>query len=439
VRQRLNWLAAHGVVRASARLAARSGDPVGRLIADPQVQADPLPFCDELRPRGPLIPCLGGFLTVDHSAAQQVLRSEDLVTIQSGANLPAPLRWLERRTRDGRLHPMRPPSLIASEPPDHTRYRKAVSAVFTTRAVGTMRHRIRVTADALLDDLARDSCGGPIDIVDRYCGQLPVAVIGDILGVRECDREKVLRFGALAAPSLDVGLTWQQSRQVAGGLADFDTWLGEHLGRLRADPGDNLMSRLICASDADTSLSDAELRAVAGLVLVAGFETTVSLLGNGIRLLIDAPEQLALLRQDPELWPGAVDEVLRLDSPIHLSARMARSGTDVAGTPVKRGQTVTIHLAAANRDPAVFDEPSRFDVTRANAGRHLAFSVGRHFCLGSGLARAEGEVGLAAFFDRYPEASLAAAGVRRSTRVLHGWAKLPLRLSPAHAGTSINV
>ncbi|EUA90615.1 cytochrome P450 family protein [Mycobacterium ulcerans str. Harvey] len=138
-------------------------------------------------------------------------------------------------------------------------------------------------------------------------------------------------------------------------------------------------------------------------MLVAGFETTVNLLGNGIRMLLDAPEQLETLRQRPELWPNAVEEILRLDSPVQLTARVARTDVEIASWPINRGEMVVAYLAGANRDPAVFPNPHRFDVERANAGRHLAFSTGRHFCLGAALARAEGEVGLRTFFERFPD------------------------------------
>jgi cytochrome P450 len=141
---------------------------------------------------------------------------------------------------------------------------------------------------------------------------------------------------------------------------------------------------------------------------------------------------LAVLTADPSLWPGAVEETLRLDSPVQLTARVCRNDTVVAGTPVRRGELMVIYLAAANRDPAVFPDPHTFDVTRPNAGKHLAFSGGRHFCLGAALARMEGEVGLRTFFTRFPDARLAGEGSRRDTRVLRGWAQLPVRLgSPA--------
>jgi cytochrome P450 len=429
----------HGVIRGFAAVGVRRGDPQARLVADPAVRADPIPFQDELRRRtagrSPLIRCRVSYLTVDHAVAHELLRSDDFRVISLGSNLPAPVRLLEQRTRPNDLHPLRPPSLLAVEPPEHTRYRKTVSSVFTSRAVAALRERVEETANILLDDLSRDH--GVVDIVDRYCAQLPVAVISDILGVPESERARVLEFGELAAPSLDVGLTWRQYRRVSVGLAGFNEWLSDHLKMLRRNPGDDLMSQLIRTSDSGALLNDEELRATAGLVLAAGFETTVNLLGNGIRLLMDSPDQLGVLLESPQIWPNAVEEILRLDSPVQLSARMAQRDAEVAGTTVAAGDLVVIYLAAANRDPVVFENPHRFDVERANAGRHLAFSGGRHFCLGAALARAEGEVGLSTFFNRFPQARPAGAGVRRDTRVLRGWSALPVQLGPAHAPSAV--
>ena len=435
LRQRIRWLALHGVVRTFSKAGVkRSGDPQARLIADPDVRRDPAAFADELRGGDPVIRCRAVLLTVDHQAANEILRSDDFRVSSLGAGLPAPLQWINRKTHPGLLHPIEPPSLLSIEPPDHTRCRKLVSSVFTTRAVTALRDRVQQTADSLLDDLEGES--GVVDVVERYCSQLPVAVISDILGVPERDREQILHFGELGAPSLDIGLSWRQYMQVHEGLVGFNRWLGEHLENLRRNPGDDLMSQLIRASeeaDEGARLSERELQATAGLVLAAGFETTVNLLGNGIRMLLDTPEHLQTLAARPELWPGTVEEILRLDSPVQMSARFARKDVEVAGTGIRRGELVIVYLAGANRDPKVFTDPHRFDIERDNAGKHLSFSGGRHFCLGAALARAEGEVGLRTFFERYPDARLAGAGSRRDTRVLRGWSTLPITLGKAHA------
>jgi cytochrome P450 len=434
LKQRMHWLALHGFVRGAASLGARRGDLQARLIADSSVKADPVPFYEEVRAGGPLVQTRLGHITADHAVGHELLRSEDFRVVSIGSNLPAPLRWLERRVRDDLLHPLRPPALLAVEPPDHTRYRKTVSSVFTPRAVAALRDGVEQTAESLLEQLSREP--GVVDIVDRYCAQLPVAIISDMLGVPDRDRQRILEFGELAAPSLDFGLPWPQYQRVQRGLAGFNLWLDTHLGQLRRSPGDDLMSQLIRKAESgspETYLDEDELRAVAGLVLAAGFETTVNLLGNGIRLLLDSPEHLSTLSQRPELWPNAVEEILRLESPVQLTARFALKDTEVAGKQVSQGELVVIYVAAANRDPAVFTDPNRFDIERENAGRHLAFSGGRHFCLGAALARAEGEVGLRAFFDRFPEVRSAGAGSRRDTRVLHGWSTLPVALGPARS------
>ncbi|MDT5119332.1 MAG: hypothetical protein QOE30_5071 [Mycobacterium sp.] len=434
MKERLHWLAMHGFIRGVAAIGLRRGDLQARLIADPAVAADPVPFCDELHALGPMVKSRIGYLAIDHTVTHTLLRSDDFRVLVLGSNLPAPVRWLERRARDDLLHPLREPSLLAVEPPDHTRYRKTVSAVFTSRAVATLRDRVEETAANLLDELATES--GVVDIVGRYCSQLPVAIISEILGVPERDRSRVLQFGELAAPSLDFGLPWRQYRRVQQGIAGFNFWLVDHLQQLRRTPGDDLMSQMIQTAEsgsAETQLNESELIAIAALVLAAGFETTVNLLGNGIRMLLDTPEHLDTLRERPELWPNAVEEILRLDSPVQLTVRKALNDVELAGRQIKRGDVVLLYLAAANRDPSVFPDPHRFDIERPNAGKHLAFSGGRHFCLGAALARAEGEVGLRAFFDRFPDVRAAGAGTRRDTRVLRGWATLPVALGRARS------
>jgi len=329
--------------------------------------------------------------------------------------------------QDAPLGPLTPPSLLVTEPPDHTRYRKLVSRVFSARAVEKLRGRTQQIATELLDQIDPRS---PVDLVETYCSLLPVTVIAEVLGVPQRDRDKVLRLGAAAAPSLDLGLSWTKFRQVECALRDFDQWLGQHLDNLHRHPGDDLLSQLVTAQEDGVGLTDVELRSTAGLVLAAGFETTVNLLGNGIALLASNPEQRRLLAERDDLWPNAVEEVLRVDPPVLITGRMAMADTEVAGVPMRRGSVMVALLAGANRDPQVFPDPDRFDITRPNARDHLSFSAGRHFCLGAALARMEGEVGLRTLFERHPEPRVENGAVRRSTRILRGYEHLPVTLSP---------
>ena len=204
-----------------------------------------------------------------------------------------------------------------------------------------------------------------------------------------------------------------------------------HFEHIRRHPGDNILSTLVHAHSEEGRLSRDELTSIAMLLLAAGFETTVNLIGNGAALLTSHPGQLARLQADPALWPRAVDEVLRHDSPVQRTGRVAIRDTEVAGERMRAGSVVVIMLGGANRDPAVFTDPDVFDVTRPNAGEHIAFSSGIHYCLGAALARMEGEVGLRALFDRFPDLVPDGPPHRRPTRVLRGYDAMPVRLSPA--------
>ena len=425
VRTRARWAVQHGVVGLAVRRAAKAGDLQAFSIVDPGHRADPYPLYDRVRDRGPLVPGRLGHVTATHAIASEVLRSDDFRAGPDDDAMPSALGRLVRWSRDpGALGPIDPPSLLVVEPPDHTRYRRLVSRVFTARAVEALRGRVQAIADELLDSLQDRP---RVELVEAYCSQLPVTVITEILGVRPQDKDQVLQFGRDGAPSLDVGLTWKQYRTVDRAVRGFSGWLDGHLARLRAEPGEDLLSQLVHLEDEGQRLDDVELRAVAGLVLAAGFETTVNLLGNGTVLLHRHPEQLERLRDDPSLWSTAVDEVLRYESPVQVTARFAVRDTVLAGRDVRRGGLVVTMLGGANRDPDVFADPAAFDVGRANARDHLSFSAGRHFCLGAALARVEGEVGLRSLFDRFPDLAVDDGARRTTTRVLRGWEHLPVR------------
>ncbi|MCW2762914.1 MAG: cypA [Marmoricola sp.] len=410
--------------------AAKQGDLHGRMFVATQSSglAELEPIIDELRTHRPFYRGKYAAVSADNAAVRALLSNPDagsaFVPSEGAGRLARLQAW---SMEDAPLGPLTPPSLLVTEPPDHTRYRKLVSRVFSVRAVEKLRGRTQQIADELLDRIDPSS---PVDLVSTYCSLLPVTVIAEILGVPEPDREKVLRFGAAAAPSLDLGLSWREFRHVESALREFDEWLGHHLTTLRRHPGDDLLSQLVAAQEDGVSLTDAELKATAGLVLAAGFETTVNLLGNGIALLAGDPGQRSQLAERDELWPNAVDEVLRVDPPVMLTGRMTTADTEVAGVTMRRGSVMVGLLAGANRDPRVFPQPENFDVARENAREHVSFSAGRHYCLGAALARMEGEVGLRTLFRRFPDLRVERGTVRRSTRILRGYEQLPVTLSP---------
>lgn len=424
IRSSVHWAVAHGLPRQLMRMAARRGDVLGRLVFASPSGGQVWALLAEGRTRGPLLRSHLTYLTVDYAAVKEILSSPDF---RSGMPAPAdsPLGRLLRWTAPRVPHPLEPPSLLVTEPPDHTRYRKLVARVFTARAVERLRVRTEAIAGELLDAL---DVSAPVDLISSYCALLPVTVISEILGVPAAERKRVLELGSRAGGSLDFGLTWRRYRMVMAGLRDFERWLDAHIEQLRRRPGEDLFSQLIEARDEEGALDDRELKATAGLVLAAGFETTVNLLGNAIALLDKHPDQLDRLRKDSALWPNAVDEALRLDPPVLLTGRACVRATSVAGVAVAEGAQVIAVLAGANRDPAVFADPGRFDVTRENAREHISFSGGRHYCLGASLARMEGEVGLRTLTERFPDMRLLPGARRRPTRILRGYESLPARL-----------
>jgi cytochrome P450 len=363
-------------------------------------------------------------VTVSYDVITEVLRSDDWRAGPDEDVMPRPLRRIAQWSRDPRaLGPVDPPSMLVVEPPDHTRYRKLVSKVFTPRAVEALRPQVEAVANGLLDELAdRDE----FDLIGSYAERLPVTVISQILGVPPKDHARVLRLGHLAAPSLDVGLGYREFRVVDGAIREFQDWLGGHIDRLREHPGDDLMSQLVQLEDGGERLDQVELKATAGLVLAAGFETTVNLLGSAVALLMEHRDSLELVQKDPGLWPGVVDETLRMEGPVQMTGRFATRHTTLDGQHFAPGAVLVTYLGGANRDPEVFEDPAVFDIRRPNARDHLSFSGGRHFCLGAALARLEGEVALRALFDRFPDLTLRPGAARRQTRVLRGWKTLPV-------------
>jgi cytochrome P450 len=424
----------HGLVRFGARRAARGGDLTARLMVDPDLRADPYPAYERVRAAGPLLPGRLVLATARHDVCTAVLRSHDFGVQGRRGEAPAPVRALARLGGKGAITPSDPPSLLGLDAPAHSRIRKLVTRAFSARAIQALRDRTRGIAEELLDDLAEEHTA---DLVARYASLLPVTVISEMLAVPTAMREQFLAWGDDAALSLDIGLGLRQHRHSEVGLAALQAWMTEHVERLRREPGEDVLSALARAQGEgagnENALTHEEVVAAAMLLLAAGFETTVNLLSTGAALLMTHPEQLEKLRAEPAGWPGAVEEVLRYDSPVQRTSRVASRDTEVGGRTLGAGSFVLALLGGANRDPDVFPEPDTFDVTRSNAAEHLSFSSGPHYCLGAALARMEGEIGLRALFERFGGMTPAGPSQRRGTGTLRGYRSLPVNLDAGRA------
>ncbi|MFT4299974.1 MAG: cytochrome P450 [Aeromicrobium sp.] len=418
-----SWALGHGIARAGLRVGVRRGDPFARLEMDPELRADPYPGYESLRHTGVIVRGQVVSGTVSHAACTEILRSTAFGVADGGAPMPPAWRRLRRSLmRVDQYGPLDPPSMLAVDPPLHTRYRRLVSHDFAVKSVAALEDRVRGVARRLLDEIEGR---GSVDLVGEYAARLPVVIIGDLLGVPAKQHDDLLRWGDDAARLLDPTMSWREYRRVVAGVGQLHAWFDGHVERLRRESEDNLMSRLVDLEGED-ALTTHELRAMGLLLLGAGFETTVNLIGNAVGLLFEHPDQRAVLREDPSRWATAVDEALRMESPVQLTVRQAYEDTQVQGEPVRAGTTMLVMLAGANRDPEVFADPARFDVTRANAGQHLAFSSGAHFCPGAGLARLEGRVALEELFARFPGLRPDGVARRRPNRVLRGWQYLPV-------------
>jgi hypothetical protein len=431
------WALTHGLIRLVLRRETRKGNLNSRFLTDREVQLNPYPHYETLRDDRPFAPGLAGKVTVHHAVGTEVLRAEGFGTASFGG-APRPIRRVLAAAASGRARSViEPPSMLAVDPPDHSRYRKLVTRAFTAKAVKALRERTEEVAAELLDGI--DGNREPVDLVSGYAAQLPVIVICEILGAPTSMREQFLTWGDAAATSLDPGMSRQRFLQAQQGIDALLDWMRGHFDALRRNPGNDILSELVTTADTDGQrLTETELLATALLVLAAGFETTVNLIGNGIALLQEHPEQRALLAEQPALWPNAVDEMLRFDSPVQRTARRALHDTEISGVPVRREELVIILLGAANRDPKVFDDPNRFDVTRRGAGKHLAFSSGIHYCLGAALAKMEGEVALRALYQRFPDLTLVGEPHRRPTSNLRGFDRMTATLTPASRESGVS-
>jgi cytochrome P450 len=399
-------------------------DPVN--IASPAFKANPYPFYARLRAEAPVyrvtLPTKErAWLVTRYDDVATVLKDERFVkdtlnalTPEQAANQP----WFRKL----KLVKALARNMLDRDPPDHTRLRALVSKAFTSRRIEHMRERIQALTHELLDNV-QDR--GRMDLIHDYALPLPTTIIAELLGVPVADRHRFHRW----SNALNLSNTWWGLLKAILNLSAFIRYIRKLIKRRRADPQDDLVSALAQADEEGDTLSEEELVAMVILLLVAGHETTVNLIGNGTLALLEHPDQMEKLRNDPALLKPAVEELLRYASPVETAtARYAREDVTIAGVTIRRGEMVGAVIASANRDERQFANPDTLDITR-EPNKHLSFGLGNHFCLGTPLARLEGQIAIGTLLRRVPDLRLnvAAAALRwRRGLVLRGLEALPV-------------
>ena len=362
------------------------------------VIANPYPHYEEMRRAGPIT-------WNDQFAAWLVTGFDDC-----NAVLKDPARFSserERRTTPNQMRQMqaggRAATVLSSDPPKHTQLRTLVNKAFTPRSIAALEPRVRTLVDQMLDEAI---VGGRMDVVEGLAYPLPVTVIAEMLGVPPEDRTLFKRWSDDAVTPVTPDTPEEEAQRRWKSVTELREYFKEAIARRRREPGDDLVSRLVTARDEGDALSEEELLAFVVLLLLAGNETTTNLISNGVLALTRNPDQLALLRERPELMPAAVEEFLRYDGPVQGTSRVVLEPLTLCGVDLKPGDTVMPMLAAANRDPSHFPDADRLLLDRQE-NDHLAFGWGIHFCLGSNVARLEASITFEKLLKRLPSPELA--------------------------------
>src|SRR5262245_11413694 len=388
----------------------------------PEFHADPYPFYRQLRDADPVHQTPMGFWLLT--------RYDDvLLTLRDPRFGRAGFEPLLAAVYGQPGQEGMPTSMLFRDPPDHTRLRSLVSHAFTPRVVEGLRPRVQAIVDELLGAVGD---AGTMEVIDDLAYPLPVRVICEMLGVPPDDHLRIKQWSSDVARALDmIGVPGDAdvlARGQAGhhALAEYFTAL---LPERRAHPRGDLLSLLIAAEEQGDKLTEGELLVTCLLLFIAGHETTVNLIGNGLLALLRNPDQLQRLRMNPALLPTAVEELLRYDSPVQRTARIPNTGVEIGGRSIPKGTMVVAAIGAANRDPAHFPDPDRLDIGRAD-NRHIAFGFGIHYCLGAPLARLEGQIAFGTLLRRFPSLDLASQVTDwRESSTLRGLRTLPVHFS----------
>jgi len=395
-------------------------------LFDPAFKANPYPTYARLRSTAPvhritLPDGRGVWLITRYDAVLAVLKDERFVKDWRNALTPEQLAQVPSIPEV-----MKPLSknMLDTDPPDHERLRALVSKAFTPRLVERRRGRVQGIAGALLDAFEGR---GEMDLIDDYAFPLPVTVIAELLGVPTEDRDR-FREWSDAAVSGNASQEYMETILIPH-MQAFTDYLRAMFEEKRRNPKDDLISALVQAEKAGDKLSEDELLGMVFLLLIAGHETTVNLIGNGVLALLEHPDQLQSLRGDPSLTKSAVEELLRYDGPVETSTeRFAREDVAIGGTVIPKGEMVLVVIAAADHDPERFQEPDTLDIARTD-NKHLAFGKGIHHCLGAPLARMEGQIAISTLFSRMPNLRLKGSPKSlnwRSGMILRGLKALPV-------------
>jgi cytochrome P450 len=392
---------------------------------DPGFAANPFAYLNALREQGPVV----RVVLADGLEAWLLTRYEDALAAMSDPRLSSDMNdAADPRLREEppTAEPF-PRSMLRLNPPDHTRLRRLVSKAFTARRVAELRPRIQKITDQLLDTVTPV---GRADLITDFALPLPITVICELLGVPADDRAGFQEWTDIMLSRRSDDPDRKRLQQV---WREMQSYFEQLVATKRVQPDDDLLTALIAARDEQQRLDEEELIAMAFLLLIAGYITTVNLVGNGMVALLTHPEQLELLRADPELLPTAIEEFLRYDGPVNPgTTRFPTEDVQIAGVPIPRGATVLVGLAVADRDPAQFSEPDRLDITRRD-NPHLAFGHGLHYCLGAPLARLEGQIALGTLLHRLPDIALAtpARELEWHATGLRGLKHLPVTFTPS--------
>ncbi len=391
----------------------------------PEGRRDPHPAYHAVRRERPRWrdPLLGDWLLTRWEDCEAILRvprwsSDPRHALESGASLGGPDLRAAQMDVGAK-------TLLFLDPPDHTRLRRLVSKAFTPRTV----ERLRVHVHEIADDLLRDvGPGDTFDLMSTLAFPLPLTVICEMMGVPFADRAQFEGWSSDATRLLDGDLDEPTMMKAVVAAMSFINYFNELFDERRRQPQDDMVTALLGVHEEGDRLSEEELRSIVMLLFLAGHETTMNLIGNGLVALMGQRDQWERLVADPSLAPSAVEELLRFDGPVHLTGRIASTELDFFGETVPRGTQVVTLLAAANRDPDRFADPDRLDIARPD-NQHLTFSHGIHYCMGAALARLEGQVVFTELARRYPNIQLACDPAdlqRREHFVLRGWQHVPV-------------